>query len=347
MILFAEHQHNRYNPLRGEWILVSPHRALRPWSGQIEDVPAENVPQHDPNNPLCPGVIRASGILTPKYTSTYVFKNDFPALLESGPEPPKSDDPLFQTVSAHGTCRVVCFHPRSDLHIATMTEQEVVVVVDTWIRQMEELGEIYLWVQIFENRGAMMGCSNPHPHCQVWASSFLPNEAYIEDLHQKQYYENHGRPLLQDYLQKEIQKVERIVWENKHWLIVVPYWALWPFETLVLPKRQIQRMTDMNTEEKKALAQALRVIVAKYDNLFHCSFPYSMGFHGAPTGPKLKDEFAYWTFHAKFLPPLLRSATIKKFMVGYELLAQAQRDLTAEKAAEILRNQPNIHYKLR
>lgn len=215
------------------------------------------------------------------------------------------------------------------------------------MKQMVELGDKYLWVQIFENRGAMMGCSNPHPHCQIWASSFMPNDPYLEDLNQKAYYQKHGRPLLDDYVKKELQKQERIVWENKEWLIVIPYWACWPFETLVLPKRHISRMTDMDGEQQKSLAQALRAIVAKYDNLFHCSFPYSMGFHGAPTGPKIEDDFSYWTFHGKFLPPLLRSATVKKFMVGYELLAQAQRDLTPEKAVEVLRAQPDVHYKLR
>lgn len=219
-------------------------------------------------------------------------------------------------------------------------------VIDEWVKQLEELGEKYLWVQIFENRGAMMGCSNPHPHCQLWVSSFMPNEPKLRDLHQREYYEKHGRPLLQDYVQKEMQKNERIVWQNSEWLIVVPYWAIWPFETMVLPKRQVQRFTDLDDSQKQELGHALQAIVSKYDNMFKCSFPYSMGWYGAPTGPKLREDQPYWTFHGCYFPPLLRSATIKKFMVGYELLAQAQRDLTPEKAAGVLRDLPDKHYKL-
>lgn len=334
-----EHQHLRFNPLRGEWLLVSPHRALRPWSGQIETLPAEEIPKFDPNNPLCPGVTRASGVVNPNYTSTYVFTNDFPALLEKGPTPEPSDDPLFQMKLATGTCRVICYHPHSNVYFTSLTMEEIVTVIDEWINQLNDLGKTYKWVQIFENRGDMMGCSNPHPHCQIWASSFLPNEPKLKDTNLREYYQKYKKPLLMDYVEKELVKKERIVYENESWVVLVPYWAVWPFETMLLPKRQIQRLSDISCIEKKALAITLQCIVAKYDNIFQCKFPYSMGWHGAPTGEDLGKDQPHWTFHGIYLPPLLRSATIKKFMVGYELLAQSQRDLSPEKAADILRQQ--------
>ncbi|KAL1518374.1 hypothetical protein ABEB36_002006 [Hypothenemus hampei] len=340
-----EHQHLRYNPLKDEWILVSPHRALRPWSGQTETLATEQVPRFDPSNPLCPGVKRASGIVTPNYTTTYVFTNDFPALLEEGPEPDQTEDPLFQTRSAKGTCKVMCYHPHSDMYLHNLSTIEVVAIINEWVKQVEELGQKYLWVQIFENRGQQMGCSNPHPHCQIWSSTFLPNEAKVKDHNLKAYFEKHGRPLLLDYLEKELSKRERLVTENDDWVVVVPYWAVWPFETMVLPKRQIQRFTDLAECQRKSLASILQVLVAKYDNLFKCNFPYSMGWHGAPTGEKRNETHPHWTFHGIYLPPLLRSATVKKFMVGYELLAQGQRDLTPEKAASMLREQYDTRFK--
>lgn len=337
----------RFNPLCGEWILISPHRTQRPWSGQMEASASENIPPFDPNNPLCPNVQRSSGLVTPAYESTYVFVNDFPALLENVPEPPPSDDPLFQTAPARGTCKVICFHPKSNIYLPSMTLDEVQAVIKEWIKQTKELGEKFRWVQIFENRGSMMGCSNPHPHCQIWASDFIPNIPRIKDQNQKEYYEKYKRPLLQDYTKKELEKGERVVYENQEWVVVVPYWATWPFETMVLPKRQIERFVDCNEEQIGSLAEALQVLVSKYDNLFKCSFPYSMGWHGAPTGALWNVAQPHWTFHGIYCPPLLRSASIKKFMVGYELLAQSQRDLTAEKAAELLRAQSNHHYNLK
>nr|CAH7755492.1 unnamed protein product [Callosobruchus chinensis] len=340
----TEHQHIRYNPLKDEWVVVSPHRALRPWSGQVETTPTEQVPQFDPTNPLCPGVKRASGKVTPMYESTYVFTNDFPALLEEGPEPEDSGDPLFQMKAAKGTCRVICYHPHSNVYFSNLSLKEVVAVVDEWINQFVELGQKYTWVQIFENRGAMMGCSNPHPHCQIWASSFLPNEARVKDKNLKEYFKKHKRPMLIDYVEKELKKKERVVYQNEEWVVVVPFWAVWPFETMVLPKRQVRRFSDLDCKQKEKLAQTLQVIVAKYDNIFKCTFPYSMGWHGAPTGELLKENQDHWTFHGMYYPPLLRSATIKKFMVGYELLAQAQRDLSAEKAAAVIRDQPEKRF---
>ncbi|KRT83067.1 hypothetical protein AMK59_4756, partial [Oryctes borbonicus] len=251
IILFIEHQHVRFNPLKNEWVLVSPHRTLRPWSGQVENVPGENIPEFDPTNPLCQGVTRASGRLTPNYSSTYVFTNDFPALLEDVPKPPPSDDPLFQIAEAKGTCRVMCFHPKSNVYLPTMTHAEVENVIREWINQTEELGKKYTWVQIFENRGAMMGCSNPHPHCQIWSSSFFPNEPKIKAENQKVYFEKFGRPMLMDYVEKELQRRERIVYENQEWVALVPYWAIWPFETMVLPKKHILRFTDFDENQTR------------------------------------------------------------------------------------------------
>ncbi|KAJ8959293.1 hypothetical protein NQ318_021978 [Aromia moschata] len=313
-----EHQHLRYNPLKDEWILVSPHRSLRPWSGPNGNATGRSCAQ------------RASGIVTPQYESTYVFTNDFPALLEEGPEPPESDDPLFQIKAAKGTCKVICYHPHSNVYLTSLTVEEVVAVINEWIRQTSELGKRYLWVQVFENRGSHDGLFQPPPA--------LPDLG-LDDLNLRKYYEKHGRPMLQDYVQKELKKRERIVYENCEWLVVVPFWACWPFETMVLPKRQIQRFTDVDDAQKVALAHTLQALVAKYDNLFKCNFPYSMGWHGAPTGDKFGESHPHWTFHGLYYPPLLRSATVKKFMVGYELLAQEQRDLTPEKAAATLREQ--------
>lgn len=214
------------------------------------------------------------------------------------------------------------------------------------INQTNELGKKYIWVQIFENRGAMMGCSNPHPHCQIWSSSFFPNEPKVKGENQRIYFEKYGRPMLMDYVEREQQKQERIVCENEEWVVVVPYWAIWPFETMVLPKRHILRFSDFDEKQKHFLAELMRVLVAKYDNLFQCSFPYSMGWHGAPTGSYLNSDQRHWTFHGIYLPPLLRSATVKKFIVGYELLAQSQRDLSAEKAAAMLMEQSDTHYSI-
>ncbi|XP_013188941.2 probable galactose-1-phosphate uridylyltransferase [Amyelois transitella] len=342
----TEHQHIRYNPLKDEWILVSPHRCQRPWSGQVEDA-VEDQPS-DPKNPLKAGALRANGQRNPIYTSTYVFPNDFPALLERVPEPPEPDHPLFRSSAAKGTCRVMCFHPDSSMTIALMSVEEIVAVIEEWINQMKELGRRYTWVQIFENKGAVMGCSNPHPHCQIWASSYLPNEARMKERCQKDYFNKYGAPLLVDYLQQELHRKERIVIQNTEWVAVVPYWAVWPFETMLLPVNgKPQRLTDLNEVQKEGLADIMKKLNTKYDNLFKCSFPYSMGWHGAPTGPNhTQGDSPHWLVHGLYLPPLLRSATVKKFMVGYEMLAQSQRDLTPEQAAERLRNCDHlVHYK--
>lgn len=333
----SEHPHVRYNPLNGEWILVSPQRIQRPWMGQEEDVPPANVPEFDPNNPLCPGVTRPNGLVTPKYIDTYVFTNDFPALIPNAPSPPESTDPLFKMAEARGTCRVMCFHPKSNISIGTMSLTAIILVIDRWIEELTELGKTYLWVQIFENRGQIMGCSNPHPHCQIWASSFLPNEPSLKNKYQREYYEKYKSPLLMDYCSRELVSGERVVLKNSNWLVVVPFWASWPYETMILPLTQVRRMYDINYEQKRDLADVMKKLVMKYDALFKVTFPYSMGWHGAPTGHLSDENMDHWVFHGVYYPPLLRSATIKKFMVGYEMLAQAQRDMTPEKAAVVLR----------
>jgi len=225
-----------------------------------------------------------------------------------------------------------------------MKIEEIMAVINRWIEESVELGKKYTWVQIFENKGAVMGCSNPHPHCQIWASSFLPNEPRVKDYHQREYFKTHGRPLLLDYVEREIAKKERVVVQNNSWVVVVPWWAIWPYETLLLPKRHVKRFEDVTEQEKLDLADIMKRLTTKYDNLFQVPFPYSMGWHGAPTGESLKENMDYWVFHGIYYPPLLRSATIRKFMVGYELLAQSQRDLTPEQAAEKLRNLPEVHY---
>ena len=339
----TEHPHRRFNALTGDWVLVSPHRLKRPWRGKVEKPAVADRPRYDPGCYLCPGNERAGGEKNPDYEGTYVFTNDFAALLEDAPAP-GGGHPLLRFGGVRGTCRVICFSPRHDLTLAEMTPGEIRRVVDLWAEQAEDLGRGYRWVQVFENKGAMMGCSNPHPHGQVWAGDGLPNEATKEQCQQLAYLKVEGEPLLSAYVRLESDLGERVVVENEHWLVVVPYWALWPFETLLLPRRHVLRLSDLSDVERDALASILKRHLTRYDNLFEVSFPYSMGWHGAPTDGR---EYPHWQLHAHFYPPLLRSATVKKFMVGYEMLAEAQRDLTAEQAAERLRALPEVHYKAR
>ena len=340
----ADHPHRRYNPLLDEWILVSPHRTKRPWQGGMEKQPENGLPRYDARCYLCPGNVRANGDRNPDYQSTFVFTNDFAAVLPHTPPLQKSRDPLFQMQPARGEARVICFSPRHDLTLAEMSLVEIETVIELWRQQSVELGQSYRWVQIFENRGVMMGSSNPHPHGQIWATERLGSIPKTEDQQQKSYYQQMGSTLLLDYAQAEGQRGERIVLENDHWLVLVPFWAIWPFETLILPKDRLRRLADLTAAQARALAHLLKRLLVKYDNLFEVSFPYSMGWHGAPNQ---EGSAEHWQLHAHFFPPLLRSATVKKFMVGYELLAEAQRDITAEQAAEHLRQLPEIHYKLR
>jgi UDPglucose--hexose-1-phosphate uridylyltransferase len=345
----TNHPHGRYNPLNDEWVLVSPHRTQRPWQGQVEQPHRETRPSYDPNCYLCPGNERAGGNRNPNYETTFVFTNDFSALLPDTPTAPPIDHPLLRLESKRGTCRVICFSPRHDLTLPEMAVEDIRRVVDVWAEQITELGGRYRWVQIFENKGEIMGCSNPHPHGQVWAGNALPNEPAKEERQQRAYFEEHGSPLLFDYVELEIDQQERLVVENQHWLAAVPYWAVWPFETLLLPRRHVLRLADLTDTERDALAGVLKRLLTKYDNLFETSFPYSMGWHGAPTDSSTSTgpDYPHWQLHAHFYPPLLRSATVKKFMVGYEMLAEPQRDLTAEQAAERLRALSEAHYSLR
>jgi UDPglucose--hexose-1-phosphate uridylyltransferase len=331
--------------LTGEWVLVSPHRTKRPWQGRIEKAPPEARPAYDPACYLCPGNERAGGARNPAYISTFVFTNDFAALLPETP-PASGDNRLLRYEAQQGTCRVICFSPRHDLTLAEMAMADIGQVVDVWAEQVADLGARYRWVQVFENKGAMMGASNPHPHGQVWAVDTLPNEPYREDRQQRIYRADTGRPLLLDYAQLEATEGDRVVVENEAWLALVPWWAVWPFEILLVPRRHVLRLPDLAQDERDALARILKSLLTRYDNLFETAFPYSMGWHGAPMGDVACGEGCeHWQLHAHFYPPLLRSATVRKFMVGYEMLGEAQRDLTAEQAAERLRAVPETHYR--
>jgi len=334
--------HRRYNPLNGDWVLVSPQRTNRPWQGQEESIPQEERPIYDPECYLCPGNQRAGGRQNPDYQNTFVFTNDFAALVPETPDISDLNQEFFKSHSVSGTSRVICFSPRHDLSLAEMEIDDIKKVIEVWIEQTRELSEQYRWVQVFENKGAIMGCSNPHPHGQVWAGDQLPTEPAKEDRQQMSYYKKNGSVLLLDYAKAEISHNQRIILADEHWLIIVPFWAVWPFETLLLPRRHILRLPELNEAEVYSLSRILKSLLGKYDNLFRISFPYSMGWHGAPYG---NDNYQYWQLHAHFYPPLLRSASIKKFMVGYEMLAEPQRDLTAEQAAEHLRELSDIHYK--
>ncbi len=326
--------HRRYNPLSGEWVLVSPQRALRPWLGQMERVTEARRPTYDPQCYLCPRNLRANGEHNPNYRHTFVFVNDFSALLPDTPSQEIDEHPLLRAVSMPGECRVICFSPRHDLSLAEMDVDEIRRVVDVWIEQTEDLGKRFCWVQVFENKGEIMGCSNPHPHGQVWALDAIPNEAAKEHHQQTEYYRQNRRSLLLDYLTIEQQKGERMVVENEHWSVLTPFWAIWPFETLLLPKLPLLRLTDLKKPHRWTLAEILKRLLTAYDRLFEISFPYSMGWHGAPF---IEESVLGWHLHAHFYPPLLRSATVKKFMVGFEMLAEAQRDITPEQAAKRLR----------
>ena len=324
--------HRRRNPLTGDWVLVSPHRLARPWQGQ-QDASQARGPAHDPDCYLCPGNARVGGVRNPHYVAPWVFDNDFAAVLPDTP-PDAQHDPLFQSESARGTARVICYSPDHSLTMADMATPAIRAVVDCWCDQTADLGRDYAWVQLFENKGAMMGCSNPHPHGQVWATDHLPVEARIEGQNQHAYAAQHGSAMLLDLAVREGALGERVVVSNDRWLAIVPYWASWPFETLLLPRFAVARMPDLDAAARGDLADVLRRLAASYDRLFDCSFPYSMGWHGAPFG---SDATQHWQLHAHFYPPLLRSASVRKFMVGYELLAEPQRDLTPEHAAAMLR----------
>ena len=342
--VLTDHPHRRYNPLLDEWILVSPQRAKRPWQGQNEVISDEKKPEYDETCYLCPGNERINGGTNPKYESCYVFDNDFPALLKNEVSFDLQQEDLFKINPERGINRVICFSPKHNVTLAEMQIPEIENVIKVWKEQYLELGAIdYInHVQIFENKGSVMGCSNPHPHGQIWAQSSLPTQVKKTQDNLLKYYQKTGKSLLKDYVDNELQKKERIIAENEHFVLLVPFWATWPYETMIISKRHFSNIAEITEEEIKSYAEMIHIITVKYDNLFKTSFPYSAGIHQAPTDGLPHGE---WHFHMHFYPPLLRSATVKKFMVGYELLAEAQRDLTAEQSAEILRNLSIQHYK--
>jgi UDPglucose--hexose-1-phosphate uridylyltransferase len=335
--------HRRYNPLLDEWVLCSPGRLQRPWQGQVESTSDEELPAYDPACYLCPGNARAGGARNPAYTSTFAFDNDFPALVPA-PAAAGAEDPLLVARPEAGLCRVLCFSPRHDLTLALMSPAEIRPVVDAWAEESTRLGarDDVAHVQVFENKGEMMGCSNPHPHCQVWATAHVPTLALRRLAGQRRHFETHGRDLLGDVLAREMGDGQRLVARNDHWAVLVPFWAAWPFETLVVPRRRVPDLPALASEERAALAEILSSVNARYDNLFRCSFPYSMGWHARPADG---GEHPWWRLHATYYPPLLRSATVRKFAVGYELTAETQRDLTPEEAAERLRAVPDRHHR--
>ena len=338
MVSPGDKPHRRFNPLTGEWVLVSSHRTERPWSGQQERMSQSELLPYDPECYLCPGNQRAGGVVNPDYKGTYVFTNDYPALLpDCDDDTPGKGSDLQYWQPVKGTSRVICYSPRHDLSFGQLELLNVKEVIKTWIDQTRELGKFYKWVQIFENKGAAMGASNPHPHGQIWAGNFLPTEMEKEDRYQREYLLKHSSLLLTDYATEEMDSGERIVLSNKHWIAVVPFWAVWPFEIIILPRTSIPAITELSNSQIVELAWLLKRLMRKYDHLFEVPFPFSMGWHGAPYDTNNHD---HWTFHGHIYPPLLRSATVRKFMVGYEMLSEPQRDLTAEQAAIRLRDLP-------
>jgi len=328
-----DHPHRRRNLLTGRWVLVSPHRARRPWQGESADPAPRGGPSYDAGCYLCPGNTRTGGEINPDYTATLVFPNDFPALLPDTPAPDTADD-LFVSAPARGLARVICYSPDHGKTLPDLDNAAVRALIDTWAQQSAELSAIYAYVQVFENKGAMMGCSSPHPHGQIWASDFVPSELADEDREQSAWYDAHGRALLDVVAEREVAAGTRVVAANAHWLAIVPFWASWPFEVLLIARDPVARIAQVSDAGRDALARMLRVITGRYDALFDCAMPYSMGWHQAPgTG-----DAPHWRLHAHFYPPLLRSASVRKFMVGYEMLAEPQRDLTPEQAAVRLRD---------
>jgi UDPglucose--hexose-1-phosphate uridylyltransferase len=334
--------HRRRNPLTGDWILVSPHRGKRPWQGQIEPAEQDSLPEYAPDCFLCPGNERMNGERNPDYHGPFTFSNDFAALNPDTVNHVSSDE-LFTAAAEQGVARVVCFSEDHGKTLAELDQQAIEAVINCWIAESLQIANDHPWIQIFENKGSMMGCSMPHPHSQIWAQNHPPSILSSENTSQADYFERHKQPLLLDYAERESANRERTIIENDHWLVVVPYWAAWPFETLVLPRFAVSRLTELADDAISSLAAALSELSIRYDNLFECSFPYSMGWHGAPYDGEVHP---HWQLHAHFYPPLFRSRTVRKFMVGYEMLAEPQRDLTPEQAAEQLRAVDSSHYKV-
>ena len=333
---FQDYSHKRFNILTGEWVLVSPHRAKRPWQGQNEEISNEKHPTHDPNCYLCAGNTRVNGQENPKYEDVFVFINDFAALQTTSPKFAVNEG-LFKAESEQGICKVICFSPDHSKSLADMSVENINKVVKTWQNQYTELGSNNMvnYVQIFENKGAVMGCSNPHPHGQIWSQSTLPNEVDKKDQRLKAYFSKNKSNLLGDYLKQELQANERIIYQNDAFVVLTPFWAVWPFETMIVPKKQCENITMISQQDSLNFADAISKTTKAYDKLFNCSFPYSSGIHQSPTNGEIND---HWRWHMSFYPPLLRSASVKKFMVGYEMFGSPQRDITPEQAAKRLRD---------
>jgi len=331
-----DYSHKRFNILTGEWVLVSPHRAKRPWQGQNEAVNNEKRPSYDENCYLCAGNTRINGEVNPDYKDVFVFTNDFAALQNDSPTFSVNDG-LLKAESETGICKVICFSPDHSKSLADMSATEIQKVVFAWQREFKELSENpnINYVQIFENKGAVMGCSNPHPHGQIWSQSSLPNEVDKKNTQQLNYYNNNNSSLLGDYLAQELEKQERIIFENDGFVVLVPFWAIWPFEAMIVPKRHLANILEMTEAETLQYGEAISVLTKAYDKIFNTSFPYSSGIHQAPTDG---NENKHWHFHMSFYPPLLRSASVKKFMVGYEMFGTPQRDITAEQAVKMIKD---------
>ncbi|WP_272151665.1 UDP-glucose--hexose-1-phosphate uridylyltransferase [Tenacibaculum aiptasiae] len=329
------YSHKRFNILTGEWVLVSPHRAKRPWQGQEEDTTQNKRPTYDSSCYLCPGNTRANGEQNPDYKDTYVFTNDFAALQNETPNF-SIDDGLLKVESEKGICKVICFSSDHSKTLADMDKNAIEKVVSLWQKEYSELSKLDFinYVQIFENKGAVMGCSNPHPHGQIWAQSSIPNEVNKKDNQQKKYFNINKSSLLENYLKQELEKNERILFENENFVVIIPFWAIWPYETMIIPKRQQANISQLTPKERIDFSEAISKITNAYDKLFNCSFPYSSGIHQAPCNNQNNE---YWHWHMSFYPPLLRSASVKKFMVGYEMFGMPQRDITAESAADSLK----------
>jgi UDPglucose--hexose-1-phosphate uridylyltransferase len=340
----SQHPHRRYNPLLDEWILVSPQRANRPWQGQTEKRTEEHLPVHDETCYLCPGNVRVNGERNPEYKGVYTFNNDFGSLIKEQVDPSLDSSGFFTLQPERGINRVICFSENHSLTLPEMETDAIKNVIEVWQKQYEELGSLdYInHVQIFENKGQMMGCSNPHPHGQIWAQSSIPSIITKTQENLKKYFEKNGTSLLEDYVKKELEAGERIILENEDFVAVVPFWAVWPYETMIVSKRKIGNLLHFSEAEKISLASVIKDLTTRYDNLFEMSFPYSAGIHQSPTDGKPHPE---WHFHMHFYPPLLRNAEVKKFMVGYEMLAEPQRDITPEQSAGVLKNLPVVHYK--
>ncbi|KAG9292704.1 hypothetical protein G9A89_008292 [Geosiphon pyriformis] len=363
---YTEHSHRRFNPLTNSWVLCSPHRTKRPWQGQVEAMVPDTLPKYEATCYLCPGNVRAQGGKNPNYEGTFIFNNDFAAILPRQPEisTPNSDkfSSLLRIESVLGECKVICYSHQHNITMAEMTNSSILEIIQIWTSSYLSLSNNprISYIQVFENKGSIMGCSNPHPHCQIWCTSTIPEEPSKELASMRIYHNLHGSCLLCDYIELETSSKEtcanfsktlkennspRLVCENKSFICFIPFWAIWPFETIVISRQHITNLTELNEEQQNDFADIMRRITCRYDNLFECSFPYSMGLHQAPVDGNEHNIDSH--LHLHFYPPLLRSSTVKKFMVGYELLAEPQRDLTPEQAAMRLRSCPEIHYKLR